>query len=71
MLGNVSWLYSDERMELRAKCLTILFKLYGGARIDQAPYSAEDIYSAVHDWVSQGNPGTEGLQRYFEERFLG
>ena len=65
-----SWLYSDERMELRAKSLTILFRHYGGVRIDKASYSTQDIYSAVHDWVSQGNPTTEGLQRYFEDRFV-
>ena len=65
-----NWLYSDERMELRAKCLTILFKHYGGVRIEEAPYSTEDIYSAVHDWVSQGNPTPQGLQQYFEDRFV-
>lgn len=68
--GNVCWLYTDERMELRAKCLTLLFKNYGGVRIEEAPYSTEDIYAAVHDWVSHGNPTAEGLQQYFEERFL-
>lgn len=65
-----NWLYSDERMDLRAKCLTILFKHYGGVRIDQAEYSTEDIYSCVHDWVSQGNPDTVGLQQEFERRFM-
>ena len=65
-----NWLYSDERMDLRARCIQLLFKHYGGVRIDQAPYSTEDIYSAVHDWVSQGNPDTDGLQRHFEDRFL-
>ena len=65
-----NWLYSDERMELRSKCLTILFNHYGGVRIDEASYSTEDIYSAAHDWVSQGNPTTQGLQQYFEDRFV-
>ena len=64
------WLYSDERMELRAKCLKILFMHYGNIRIETATYSTEDIYSAVHDWVSQGNPDTKGLQLYFEEMYV-
>ena len=57
-------------MELRAKCLELLFKNYGGVRIDQASYSTEDIYSACHDWVSAGNPTVVGLAQYFEQRFL-
>lgn len=69
MSGN-SWLYSPERMELRAKCLSIMFKNYGGVRIENASYSTEDIYSAVHDWVSQGNPTAEGLAQYFESTYL-
>ena len=70
MLGNTSWLYSDERMEFRAKCLELMFKNYGGVRIDEATYSTEDIYNAVHDWVSQGNQGVEGLAQYFESTYL-
>ena len=69
-MTSTSWLYSDERMDLRAKCLTIMFKNYGGVRIENATYSTEDIYSAVHDWVSQGNPSPEGLAQYFESTYL-
>ena len=69
-MTNTSWLYSEERMEFRAKCITILFKNYGGVRIDEATYSTEDIYNAVHDWVSQGNQGVEGLAQYFESTYL-
>ena len=65
-----NWLYSDERMELRSKCLKLLFAHYGGVRIDEASYSTEDIYSAAHDWVSQGNPTPQGLQQYFEDLFV-
>ena len=65
-----SWIYSDERMELRAKCLELLFKQYGGVRIENASYSTEDIYNAVHDWVSQGNPTAKGLAQYFEQYYL-
>ena len=69
-MPNPSWLYSDERMEFRAKCLTVMFKNYGGVRIEEASYSTEDIYNAVHDWVSQGNPTVEGLAQYFETNYL-
>ena len=69
-MTNSSWLYSDERMEFRAKCLTVMFKNYGGVRIEEASYSTEDIYNAVHDWVSQGNPTVEGLAQYFETNYL-
>ena len=65
-----SWIYSDERMALRAKCIEIMFKNYGGVRIDKAAYSAEDIYNAVHDWVSAGNPTPEGLAQYFEANYI-
>ena len=70
MLGNISWLYSDERMEFRSKCIAILFKNYGGVRIEETSYSTEDIYNAAHDWVSQGNQGVEGLAQYFESTYL-
>lgn len=65
-----NWIYSEERMVLRAKCVQLLFKNYGGVRIEEASYSTEDIYSACHDWVSAGNPTVEGLAQYFEDRFL-
>ena len=70
MTGNPCWLYSDERMDLRARCIQLLFRNYGGVRIENASYSTEDIYSAAHDWVSAGNPTVAGLAQYFEERFL-
>ena len=65
-----SWIYSDERMDLRARCVKLLFRNYGGVRIETAPYSTEDIYNACHDWVSAGNPDVAGLQQYFEDRFV-
>ena len=69
-MTNASWLYSEERMEFRAKCISLLFKNYGGVRIEEARYSTEDIYNAAHDWVSQGNQGVEGLAQYFESTYL-
>lgn len=64
------WIYSDERMALRADVIGQLFREYGGDRIDQAPYSTEDIYSAAHDWVSHGNRTSEGVLQYFQQRFI-
>lgn len=69
-MENVNWLYTDERMDLRARCIELLFKNYGGVRIETASYSTEDLYAAAHDWVSAGNPNVAGLAQYFEERFL-
>lgn len=65
-----NWLYSDERMNLRAEVIGLLFKKFGGDRIDQAGYSTEDIYSAAHDWVSQGNPSTDGVIHYFTQHYV-
>jgi hypothetical protein len=64
------WIYSEERMNLRADVIGILFKEYGGEQIQDAPYSTEDIYNAAHDWVSHGNPNTEGVLNYFHKRFI-
>ena len=65
-----NWIYSDERMNLRAEVLRLLFKEYGGEQIQNAPYSTEDIYAAAHDWVSHGNPTSVGILAYFQERFV-
>ena len=64
------WIYSDERMALRAQVIGDLFKTYGGEQIQNAPYSTEDIYSAAHDWVSHGNRTAEGVLEYFNTRFI-
>ena len=65
-----SWIYSDERMALRAEVISTLFKEHGGDQIQAAPYSTEDIYNCAHDWVSHGNRTTEGLLEYFQQRFI-
>ena len=43
------WRYTPERMKLREECLRILMLKYGGAQIDEAPYSTQDIYECAHD----------------------
>ena len=65
-----NWLYSDERMNLRAEVIGLLFRKFGGDRIDLAGYSTEDIYNCAHDWVSHGNRTTEGVLQYFQQRFI-
>ena len=65
-----SWIYSDERMALRADVIGILFKQYGGDQIQDAVYSTEDIYSCAQDWVSHGNQTIEGVLDYFHKRFI-
>ena len=67
---NDDWRYSDDRMELRQLCLSILLNKYGGARIEEAPYSTRDIYECVHTWVSQGNKIHHGIDSYFKTYFF-
>ena len=64
------WIYSDERMKLRANVISALFSVYGGVQIQDAVYSTEDIYNAAHDWVSHGNQTVEGVLDYFRIRFI-
>jgi len=50
---NQDWRYTEDRMKLRAGCLNILLNKYGGVRIEEAPYSTQDIYECVDTWISQ------------------
>jgi hypothetical protein len=61
------WLYSPERLNLRTESLYLLLSTYGSdLKDDGSPeHSSEMIYNCAHDWVSQGNPTTEGLLMYF------
>ena len=65
---NEDWLYSPERLTLRANCLKILLYKFGGSlKEDGSPtHSAHSIYACVHDWVSQGNPKTDGIVKYYK-----
>ncbi len=66
---NNDWRYTDERMKLRAQCLSILLNKYGGVRIEEASYSTQDIYECVDTWVSQGNKISHGIEAYFKTYF--
>ena len=59
------WRYSEERMKLRASCLSILLNKFGGVRIEEANYTTQNIYECVDTWISQGNASTSGILKYF------
>lgn len=65
---NEDWLYSQQRLDLRANCLKVLLYKYGGhLKEDGSPrYSTQSIYACVHDWVSQGHPKTDGIVKYYQ-----
>lgn len=62
------WLYSEERLELREKCLNILLNRFGSEiNEDGTPVnSTESIYNCAHDWVSQGHAIPNGIVKYYE-----
>lgn len=66
---NDDWRYSDDRLELRGRCLEILLSKYGSARIDAKSYSTQDIYECADTWISQGNKTTHGITAYFNAYF--
>jgi len=65
---NEDWRYSDERMELRKKVLSLLLSKFGKQlKGDGSPkYSSQSVYECAHDWVSQGNATTFGIVKYYE-----
>jgi hypothetical protein len=69
-MTNDDWRYSDERLDLRGQCLSILLQKYGGIDLDlESPYMCKDIYECVDTWVSQGNKRTDGIVAYFNAYF--
>ena len=65
---NEDWRYSDERMELRQKCYTLLLGRFGSQSDENGEpiYSMQSISECSHDWVSQGNMNTFGLVKYYQ-----
>ena len=61
------WLYGPERLELRSQSLLLLLLHLGGqTRPDGVSlHSNENIYAAAHDWVSHGNPTTDGILAFY------
>ncbi len=68
-MSNDDWRYTDDRLELRGLCLSFLLNRYGGAEIDKATYSTQNIYECVDTWISQGGKSTEGLDYFFKKYF--
>ena len=63
------WRYTEDRMNLRASCLSVLLNKYGSVRIEEATYSTQDIYECVDTWISQGNKSPNGINAYFNAYF--
>jgi hypothetical protein len=66
------WRYEPKRMVLREQALSVLLKTFGSdLKEDGSPvYSTESIYECAHDWVSQGNPRTDGIVKYYKAYYL-
>ena len=69
----MDWLYSEERLALRAKCLGKLLHKFGWELSESGlpKYSMKTIHSCAHDWVSQGNESENGVLSYFENYYRG
>jgi len=58
---NQDWRYSEERMRLRADVFVLLSKKYFTLK------HSKNLYEFCHDWVSQGNKTTDGVEEAFVE----
>ena len=65
---TTDWLYNEERLELRERCLSILLRKYGSELNEEGTplHSTESIYNCAHDWVSQGHSKPDGIVKYYE-----
>jgi len=70
---STDWLFSDERLKLRSRCLGILLRNYGwDLDTSRLPlHSMEKIQGCAHDWVSQGHQDPEGILDYFKTNYTG
>ena len=68
---TTDWLYNEERLALRERCLSFLLREFGSELSEEGTplHSTESIYNCAHDWVSQGNATTDGLFEYFEDYY--
>ena len=65
------WLYGPARLSLREQSLLLLLSQLGGnLDEDGVPlHSNESLYAAAHDWVSHGNPTTDGILKFYMEHY--
>ena len=61
MTMTTDWRYSEERMRLRADVFVLLSKKYFTLK------HSKNLYEFCHDWVSQGNQTTDGVEEAFVE----
>ncbi|QIN96702.1 hypothetical protein [Synechococcus phage S-N03] len=66
---QLEWLHNEERLELRAQCLSLLLKLFGGELTeDKVPaHDARSLYSAAHDFISHGNTDPREVVKFYLE----
>ena len=64
---QLEWLHSPERLELRADCLVLLLKTFGGqlAPSGEPLHSPRYLYGACHDYLSHGNADPEGIVDFY------
>jgi hypothetical protein len=67
------WLYTEERLQLRADCLSRLLHKFGWELDNNnlPKYPMEALHSCAHDWVSQGNDTPIGITSYFLDYYQG
>jgi len=65
------WLYGPARLSLREQSLLFLLTQLGGGLADDGTplHSNEQLYAAAHDWVSHGNPTTDGILKFYYEYY--
>jgi hypothetical protein len=57
---QTDWRYSDQRMDLRQRSFLALREKYFNLK------TGKHLYEFCHDWVSQGNQSTEGIENAFK-----
>lgn len=63
------WLYTEDRLALRAQCLLTLLREFGGVEIHKASYNTRDLFECAHDWVSFGNQSPIGIVEFFKSNY--
>ena len=64
---QLEWLHSEEKLNLRAACLYVVFKRFGG-QLDESGeplHSPRHLYEACHDYLSHGNTDPEGVADFY------
>ena len=64
---QLEWLHSEEKLALRAACLSVLFKRFGGQLCESGGplHSPRHLYEACHDYLSHGNTDPDGVVGFY------